>query len=36
VIYASGDEVGCVLIAPRRVMEEIDTCGIAESMIAQF
>ena len=36
VIFSSGDDIGCMLIAPGRVMEEIDTCGVVKEMIAEF
>ena len=37
VIFSSGPEdVGCMLIAIGRVMEEIDTCGVVEEVIAEF
>ncbi|KAL7552034.1 hypothetical protein ACHAWF_015239 [Thalassiosira exigua] len=37
VIFSGGPEdVGCVLIAPGRVMEEIDTCGVVKVKIADF
>lgn len=37
VIFSCGNEdIGCVLMAPARVMGEIDTCGIVQEMIAEF
>ena len=37
IVFSSGtDDIGCVLIAPGRVMEEIDCCGIVEEKIAEF
>eukprot|EP00986_Skeletonema_menzelii_P011533 scaffold5956_cov155-Skeletonema_menzelii.AAC.3 len=37
VIFSCGnDDVGCILMAPGRVIDEIDTCGIVHEMIAKF
>jgi len=37
VIFSCGNEdIGCVLMAPQRVIDEIDTCGIVQEMIAKF
>ena len=36
VIFSSGGDVGVALIAPQRVMEEIDCCGVVKEMIAEF
>lgn len=36
IIFSSGQDVGCVVIAPNRVMQEIDLCGLVQGMIAQF
>lgn len=37
VIFSSGpDDIGCILLAPGRVMEEIDGCGVVKEMIATF
>ena len=36
VIFSSGEDVGVALIAPQRVMEEIDCCGVVKEMIAEF
>lgn len=37
IIFSSGpDDIGCVLIAPGRIMEEIDGCGVVEEKIAEF
>ena len=37
VIFSCGnDDVGCILMAPERVIDEIDTCGIVQEMIAKF
>ena len=37
VIFSSGVyDIGCALIAPGRVMNEIDNCGVVKEMIARF
>ncbi|KAL7525833.1 hypothetical protein ACHAXR_001180 [Thalassiosira sp. AJA248-18] len=37
VIFSSGPEdIGCMLIAPGRVMAEIDGCGVVKEKIAEF
>ena len=37
VIFSSGPEdIGCLLIAPGHVMQEIDTCGVIKEIIAKF
>jgi len=37
IIFSSGvDDIGCALIAPGRVMNEIDNCGVVKEMIARF
>jgi hypothetical protein len=37
VIFSSGPEdIGCLLIAPGQVMQEIDTCGVIKEIIAKF
>ena len=37
VIFSAGkDDLGCVLIAPGRVMEEIDLCGVVDEIISEF
>ncbi|KAL7470219.1 hypothetical protein ACHAXS_010464 [Conticribra weissflogii] len=37
VIFSSGrEDVGCVLVAPGRIMDEVDTCGIVKEVIAEF
>jgi hypothetical protein len=37
VIFSGGPEdIGCLLIAPGHVMQEIDTCGIIKEIIAEF
>jgi len=37
VIFSSGrEDIGCVLVAPSRVMNEVDTCGIMKEVIAEF
>jgi len=37
VIFSNGlEDIGCMLIAPGRVMEEIDSCGVVEELIAEF
>lgn len=37
VIFSCGnDDIGCVLMAPKRVVDEIDTCGIVQEMIAKL
>jgi hypothetical protein len=30
------EDIGCVLMAPGRVMDEIDTCGVVQEIIAKF
>ena len=37
VIFSSGpDDLGCVLLPPGRLMDEIDSCRILKEMIAEF
>lgn len=37
VIFSSGEEdVGCFLVAPSRIMKEVDSCGLVKDMLAQF
>ncbi|KAL9183313.1 hypothetical protein ACHAXT_005100 [Thalassiosira profunda] len=37
VIFSSGpDDIGCVVLAPGRAMEEIERCGVVKEMIAEF
>lgn len=36
IIFSSGEDMGCALIAPGRVMEEIDICGVVKETIAKF
>ncbi|KAL7548160.1 hypothetical protein ACHAWF_011459 [Thalassiosira exigua] len=36
IFSAGGGEVGCALVAPRRVMEEIDRCGVVGEKVAEF
>jgi hypothetical protein len=37
IIFSSGvDDIGCALIAPGRVMNEIDHCGVVKELIARF
>ena len=36
VIFSSGDDLGCVMLAPCTVMQKIDSCGVVKEMIAQF
>jgi hypothetical protein len=37
VIFSCGNEdIGCVLMAPGKVMDEIDSCGIVQETIAEF
>ena len=36
VIFSCGEDVGCLILAPRRVLPEIDSCGICKDVIAEF
>ena len=36
VIFSSGEDIGCFLIAPQCIMNEIDCCGIVKEVVAEF
>jgi hypothetical protein len=36
VIFSTNEDIGCVMLAPNRVIQNIDFCGLVKEFIAQF
>jgi hypothetical protein len=36
VIFSTNEDIGCVMLAPNRVIQNIDSCGLVKEFIAQF